>query len=279
MLQLIGGVFMFVSPMLLQKSDHPFDDDSYITELKIDGIRTLWTKIDDKVRIYSRHNNEITLIFPELTTIDLPNGTIIDGEIVVSDESGRPDFEATMERFTSKKSKHQIQFCVFDIIYLHGKRVSSLQLLERKALLEDVIPPNHPYITTVKWMRGNATAYFDLVRENHLEGIVLKKSDSVYDIGKRSYNWLKVINYQYEDVYITGIRKDEFGLLLSFLDGKPAGLMEFMPPEDRRKFYSMYKIHSETDKFKFIEPLKCRVKYRNLTRQKKLRIPSFVEWL
>lgn len=198
--------------------------------------------------------------------IDLPNGTIVDGEIVVSDENGRPSFEETMERFMSKKSKHHIQFCVFDIIYLHG-------------LLEDIIPSNHPHIATVKWMRGNATAYFDLVKENHLEGIVLKKSDSVYDIGKRSYNWLKVINYQYEDVYITGIRKDEFGLLLSFLDGKPAGLMEFMPPAERRKLYSMYEVHSETDKFKFIEPIKCHVKYRNLTKQEKLRIPSFVEWL
>ncbi|WP_328824028.1 hypothetical protein [Niallia circulans] len=166
--------------------------------------------------MYSRHNNEISANFPELTMIDLPNGTIVDGEIVVSDENGRPSFEETMERFMSKKSKHHIQFCVFDIIYLHGKKVSSLPLLERKALLEDVIPSNHPHIATVKWMRGHATAYFDLVKQNQLEGFVLKKSDSVYDIGKRSYSWLKVINYQYEDVYITGIRKDEFGLLLSF---------------------------------------------------------------
>lgn len=41
MLQLLGGIFMFVSPMLLQKSNHPFDDEFYITELKVDGIRTL----------------------------------------------------------------------------------------------------------------------------------------------------------------------------------------------------------------------------------------------
>lgn len=41
---------MFISPMLLHRSDHPFDDDSYITELKVDGIRLIWTKFDDKVR-------------------------------------------------------------------------------------------------------------------------------------------------------------------------------------------------------------------------------------
>ncbi|MGM0874494.1 MAG: ATP-dependent DNA ligase [Bacillota bacterium] len=272
---------MFVFPMLLHKSDYPFDDDSYITELKIDGIRIIWTKFNDKVRIYTRHNNEVTSIYPELTNIDLPNGCIIDGEIVVSDEeNGKPDFEATMERFMSKKSNHQIQYCVFDIIYLNGKKVSSLPLLQRKALLEDIIPSNHPYIATVKWMHGNGTAYFDLVKQNGLEGIVMKKvENSPYEIGKRSYSWLKVINYQYENIYITGICKDEFGLLLSFLDGKPAGLMEFMPPDDRKKLNSMHRVKSETDKFRFIESIKCRIKYRNLTKQRKLRIPSFVEWL
>lgn len=91
--------------MLLHKSDHPFDDDSYITELKLDGFRTIWTKFNDKVRVYTRHNNEITSKFPELVNLPIPNGTVLDGEIIVTDNQGRPDFEATMERFLSNKSK------------------------------------------------------------------------------------------------------------------------------------------------------------------------------
>ncbi|HZH60193.1 MAG TPA: hypothetical protein VEY70_11600 [Metabacillus sp.] len=47
--------------------------------------------------------------------INLPNDTIIDGEIVVSNENRRPSFEETMERFMLKKSKYHIRFCVFDI--------------------------------------------------------------------------------------------------------------------------------------------------------------------
>lgn len=273
---------MFISPMLLHKSNHPFDDDddSYITELKLDGLRIIWTKFNDQVRIYTRHNNECTSIYPELTTIDLPNGTVLDGEIVVSDVNGKPDFEAAMERFMSKKSSHVVEYCVFDIIQYKGEKVTYLPLLERKELLEKIIPSDHPNITAVKWTKGNGCAYFNLVQQNGLEGIVLKKiENSPYEIGKRSHLWLKVINYQYEDCYITGLRKDEFGLLLSFLDGKVAGLMEFMPPNDRKKLYSMIKINSETDKFRFIEPIKCRIKYRNLTRNGKLRIPSFVEWI
>ncbi|MGM7722136.1 ATP-dependent DNA ligase [Metabacillus sp. Hm71] len=177
------------------------------------------------------------------------------------------------------KCPYVVHYCVFDVIQLNGIKVSNLPLLSRKELLNKIIPSNHSYIAVVQWIPGNANAYFDLIKQQDLEGIVLKKSDSVYDVGKRSYNWLKVINYQYEVVYITGIRKDEFGVLLSFLDGKPAGIIEFIPTNDRKKLYSLSKVHFENDKFLFIDPIKCRVKYRNLTKQGKLRIPSIVDWL
>jgi DNA ligase-1 len=127
-------------------------------------------------------------------------------------------------------------------------------------------------------MRGHGAANFDLVQQRGLEGIVLKRKDSRYEVGKRSQEWLKVINYQYADVMITGLRKGEFGLLLSFLDGKPAGIIEFMPPAKRKELYKLQQVVSEDDKFIFIEPVKCRVKYRNLTKAGFLRIPSFVKW-
>ncbi|MCM3690966.1 hypothetical protein [Neobacillus niacini] len=78
-------------------------------------------------------------------------------------------------------------------------------------------------------------------------------------------------------VLITGLRKGEYGVLLSFLDGKPAGVMEFMPPSERKNLYRQQKVISEDDNFIFIEPVKCRVKYRNITKAGFLRIPSFVE--
>lgn len=89
---------------------------------------------------------------------------------------------------------------------------------------------------------------------------------------------LKVINYQYDDVMITGLRKGEFGLLLSFLDGKPAGIMEFMPPAARKELYRLQQVVSEDIRNTFIKPIKCRVKYRNLTKPGLLRIPSIIGW-
>lgn len=270
---------MFISPMLLHKSDEPFDNDSYITELKLDGIRLILTKFNNQVKLYTRHNNEVTSKFPELLTLNLPDGIALDGELVVSDDNGKPDFEDMMQRFQSSKSKHLIKYCAFDIIYFDSQKVK-LPLVERKQLLESIIPNDHPYVATVKWLYGNGAAYFNLVKEQDLEGIVLKKANSKYQIDKRSKDWLKVINYQYDDILITGMRKDEFGLLLAFDDpNNHAGVMEFMPPKDRMNFYSMRKIINENDKYAYIEPIKCRVKYRNLTKKGKLRIPSFVEWV
>jgi DNA ligase 1 len=71
---------------------------------------------------------------------------------------------------------------------------------------------------------------------------VLKRKNSRYEVGKRSQAWLKVINYQFNDVIITVLRKGDFGLLLSFLDGRRAAVMEFMPPEERKDLYKQMKI-------------------------------------
>lgn len=274
---------MFVSPMLLSKINSPFNGDEYITELKLDGIRLILSKFNNTIKLYTRHNNEVTSKFPELLNLNIPDGTVLDGEIIVTDSKGKPDFEAMMERFQSRKSGHRIQYCVFDIVYFEGKKLA-LPLYERKELLDSILEQTET-VVKVQWMYGNGEAYFDLVKQQGLEGIVLKRAESKYQVNKRSKDWLKVINYQYVDTIITGLRKDDFGLLLAVEeDGqlKPGGLMEFMAPDARKVFYSQYRdlIREENKKFLFLEPkLKCRVKFRNYTKAGLLRIPSFVEYI
>lgn len=273
---------MFVSPMLLHKAEVPFNDSSFITELKLDGIRLVWTKFDDTVKIYSRHNNDVTSKFPELKNLPIPNGTVLDGELIVTDDQGKPDFEAMMERFQSNKSNYKISYSVFDVMYYNNEKVTHLSLLDRKELLEEIIKEDSALLNKVKWLEGNAVSYFDLVMQHDLEGIVLKKANSKYQINKRSDNWLKVINYKYKNVYISGLRKNEFGLMLKYEDGSYAGLMEFMTSEKRKEFYKQHRdlIIKENDKFIYLDPkLKAKVKFRNYTKKGLLRIPSFVEWI
>jgi DNA ligase 1 len=128
----------------------------------------------------------------------------------------------------SNRSGHAIQYCLFDVNYHKGNKVTHLPLSERKELLETLVD-NDQQIVKVQWMFGNGEAYFELVKLHGLEGIVQKSASSTYQINKRSHDWLKVINYQYTDAFITGTRKDKFGLLLSVEENgglKSGGIME-----------------------------------------------------
>lgn len=281
---------MFIEPMLLEKVERPFDDDEWLSELKLDGIRFLYSTMND-VKFYTRHDNEVTERFPELTTNQIPKGTILDGEIIISDEKGKPNFEDLMSRFQISSPKRiqiiskikPITFCAFDVVYYKGKKISHLPLTDRKELLTEIIPEDLPRITKTLSVNGNGNALFNLVKQQDLEGIVLKRKDSRYEIGKRSKNWLKVINYKYVTVSIAGYRKSKFGWLLRFPDGKPAGEMELgVPAEARKAVYELsgiVKVKETKDYIYFPnESLKCKIKYRSLTKGGFLRSPSFIEF-
>ncbi|MEK5501019.1 ATP-dependent DNA ligase [Bacillus sp. FSL M8-0168] len=268
---------MFISPMLLESATEPFNSDKFFTETKFDGIRLIASKNNGLIRLYTRHNHEITAKFPELLTIDIPDGTILDGELIVPGSTGAGDFEAVMERFQSQKSNHPIVFCVFDILRLDGVSVTSKPLYKRKDLLAG-LNIEHPNVKVVDAVIGHAADYFELVCKNKIEGIVMKRTDSTYAENKRSDRWLKIVNYEYTDVFITGLRKEDNALLLSYLDGKYAGIMEFMPYDARRRFHTERMKVEETEKDVYIEPIGCRVKHRFKTKNGLLRIPSFHEW-
>jgi DNA ligase 1 len=274
---------MFISPMLLHKTDEPLDHQDYVTEPKMDGFRLIYSNIEGK-KLYTRHNTDITTRFPELLNLDIPKGTVPDGEVVVTDSSGKPDFEAGMSRFSIFNSdkvkymaKHEpVSFVVFDVLYHKGEKVTHLPLHVRKEILGGIIPVNSPILSKVMSIEGSGTALFKLIKEQNIEGIVLKRKESTYEIGKRSHSWLKVINYQYANVIVNGYRKDEFGWLLSYGNGKYSGTMDLgVPLEEKKRIYQMSK-KEENDKFVFIEPVSCNVKYRNITKAGLLRLPSFV---
>lgn len=274
---------MFVSPMLLERINEPFNSDEYITELKLDGIRLLLTKFNDKIRLYTRHNNEVTSLFSELlTNLSLPDGTVLDGELIVPGKDGKPDFEAMMSRFKSKKSGYPIQFCVFDIIYYNGNKINHLPLLERKNIISE-LEPNSEKIVPVQWMVGHGIPYFNLVQEQDLEGIVLKKINSTYKVNSRTDDWLKVINYKYKDILITGLlKKDKSFLISSIEDNQPLGIMEFVPTIQRKEIYDKMRqsgFNEDDNIIKLNNPISCNVKFRNWTSNGKLRIPSFHKWI
>lgn len=274
---------MFVSPMLLQELNQPIDDPNTIVELKFDGIRLILSKHKGQVKLFTRHRTEITHRFQELSNLDIPDGTILDGELVSLDDEGKPDFHQVMSRFMSHKSPHPVQFVSFDILSYGETPLHSLPLLERKRILSTVIhEASHPLVHVISYYDRQACDYFQIIKENQLEGIVIKKADSPYKIGKRTNYWNKVINYQYTNALITGYSHKEFGLLLTTLDNKPLGVCKFMATPYRKQLYQMAHLQDSHEKngYTFLnKPLPCKIRFRNFTSAGMLRLPVFEDWL
>lgn len=205
--------------------------------------------------------------------------------MVIDPDTGIPDFELNMKRFQSRSSKLPISYVVFDILRYDGVDLRELPLMERKAVLDRVVTDT-PTVSKIAYVDGRGEDLFEAIAARKMEGVVSKRKDSVYT-GKRSADWIKVINYQQTDVFITGYRKDEFGWLAAVPDSsrrlRLAGVIELgVSPTHKHAFYGVVKplIIGEDRNFVYVEPwIRSRVKFRNWTQSGMLRSPVFVDFI
>ncbi|WP_339816750.1 ATP-dependent DNA ligase [Paenibacillus sp. FSL R7-0216] len=285
---------MFIDPMLLATAPGPFSDPRFIYEPKIDGHRLLFSQQDGVVRLYTRHKNDCTHQYPELQ-LPFDHDVILDGEVACVDPvTGVSDFEAVMTRFQAKRADKIMRltgelpayYAIFDILMYQGRDLRRLLLRERKEILANLALPS-PSFGVVPHIVGTGEALFEQIKARGMEGIVGKRMDSVYETGRRSNSWRKVINWTYADVYITGYKKAEFGWLAGVADERgrvcPAGIIEFgAEPTERQAFYGVAQqlVTGEDRDFVFVEPrIRARVKMRNWTRAGKLRSPVFERFI
>ena len=203
-----------ISPMLLKEIREPFDDDNYIFELKLDGIRCIAYLDKDKTILANKRNKNITLIYPELREIHKQANArcILDGEIIVTGKNGFPDFFALQKRsLLNDKFKIEmaskiapVNFVAYDILYYDGKNLTNLDQMERKKLLFKAIKENK-YISISRFIENQGIALFNQTKNLGLEGIVAKRKDGKYKLGKRSNEWIKIKNLQDEDFFIVGL--------------------------------------------------------------------------
>ncbi|AFM43583.1 ATP dependent DNA ligase-like protein (plasmid) [Desulfosporosinus acidiphilus SJ4] len=283
---------MYVAPMLLNPIEEiPEYNGLSIVELKYDGFRTILSDMDDGIKLFTRHQTNITDIFPELRNPKLPSGIVLDGETIQADPEGRPIFEDVMSRFhmrNASKIKHlaisnPVTFCVFDILYYRGKSVMSLPLLQRKTILDEVLPSNEKSVIKVQYMEGSkAVALFKACKERDLEGIVIKQNKP-YVPGRRPKGyWDKLICYTETKVNIIGIRKGKFGWLVEYPDGRFAGVIELAVPLAAKQILLDFarKYGRNTDKNMYLpEGIPCKVRYRSLTKNGLLRLAEFQEFV
>ncbi|MDF9845405.1 ATP-dependent DNA ligase [Paenibacillus sp. PastF-1] len=209
---------MFISPMLLQTAPGPFSHSEFIYEPKIDGHRLIYSQQNGKIRLYTRHDNDCTRQYHELQ-LPFADDVILDGEVACVDPTtGVSDFESIMSRFSARRTDKITQltgtlpayYGIFDILQYKGQDLTGLPLMRRKEILARLALPSGSF-GIVPHVDGAGEALFQQIEVRGMEGVVGKRKNSIYEIGRRSHAWQKVINWTYAEVYITGYRKQEFG--------------------------------------------------------------------
>jgi bifunctional non-homologous end joining protein LigD len=189
-----------LQPMKATLVREPFDDPGWLYEIKWDGYRSLAIIYDGKAELVSRNNISFDQFKPIADKLAGWNvEAIIDGEIVVLGEDGKPDFSAIQN--WQRRKDGRLVYNVFDILWYDGRDLRELPLTERKAVLEAVLPTNET-IKLSKAFAVNGIEFFQAAEKAGIEGIMAKKSDSAYSAGDRSKEWLKVKVERRQEVVI-----------------------------------------------------------------------------
>jgi bifunctional non-homologous end joining protein LigD len=289
----------FIPPMLAVSTEKPFDDADWVFENKYDGYRTLAIINSGDVELYSRNQLSFTTNFKpvadELKKIE--HTLILDGEVVVENTSGRSDFQLLQNYL--KTQKGNLKYYVFDLLNLDGNDTTNLSLLERKELLQMLLKKEKlSNVIYSEHITAKGIDFFKLAEMNKTEGIMAKKADSTYLVGKRSDDWLKIKISQQEEAIIIGITEPKnsrayFGaLLLGQYDGKDlkfigkcgTGFSEATLKELYGKFKPVFTDDPPVsgkvplrDKIQWMKPeMVCQVKFTEWTQDKHLRHPVFL---
>jgi DNA ligase D-like protein (predicted ligase) len=181
----------FIEPMPCLAVKKLPEGEAWAYELKLDGYRALAVKHDGQVTLFSRNKKRFNGRFPAITAAfaDVPDETIIDGEIVAMDESGRPSFNR-LQNFSANADA--ITFYAFDIPMWNGNDLRTQPLDKRRELLRTKAMPKLPAIRFSESFAANAEKMISAVRSQGLEGIVAKRRDSLYEAGRRNSAWVKM---------------------------------------------------------------------------------------
>ena len=223
----MDSLFLNIKPMLASPFDKAFNSKDWVFEIKWDGVRAILFKDKKYVKIQSRNGNDITNRYPEIVNaakiaLDDCRSGVIDGEIVILNENGVPDFHIHQHRINIQNSKEimvlSVQtpatFYLFDILYKDGKSIKDLGYLERRMILSSLLRLND----TVKisdYIEEKGIEILKSSKELKLEGIVAKHKNSIYREGIRSKDWLKIKNTKTQDCVIIGYTKGE-GVRLNY---------------------------------------------------------------
>jgi bifunctional non-homologous end joining protein LigD len=193
-------VITYLDLARLTTAPAPFSRAGWIFELKYDGFRMLASNRGGRAELLSRNGTDFADRFPEIATelLELTD-MIVDGELVILDREGRPQFDRL-----SKRSRRTRQVAidhgartdpaclfVFDLLELDGDDLRARPLIERKALLKEALGDGKR-VRYTRHIHDEGLTLFKVADELRLEGIVGKRADAPYPRGSRSRDWVKI---------------------------------------------------------------------------------------
>lgn len=193
-----------LSPMLLdERKAAPVDQSEYIAEIKYDGYRILAEFGEGHCILKTKNGADCTKWFPEVASglAALSCGrTVVDGEMTILDELGRTDFNALHDRARRRRWQEGdklVTFCVFDLLVQNGVSIMDRPLVERKALLAELVEPAPPNVLYARYIDATTddlpvTWLYEHALSLKLEGIVGKLAQSKYRPGVRTTDWFKL---------------------------------------------------------------------------------------
>jgi bifunctional non-homologous end joining protein LigD len=206
-------------PMLATLAEQVPRGAGWIFEVKWDGYRAIATVSGGEATLTSRNGNDLTGRFSNVAkeivkAVKTPD-CVLDGEVCALDESGRSSFSAMQQA----KPGTPIVYYVFDVLEVDGEPVVDLPLVERRKRLEQLLDKRN---RTVRLSEAfdDGEALLQAAKEQQLEGILAKRLDSRYAVGRRTRDWLKLKTHGEQEFVIvgytkgTGRRASSFGSLV-----------------------------------------------------------------
>lgn len=176
--------------MLLLRTESLPAGEQWLYELKLDGYRAIAWKRNKDVHLRSRNDNDFTRRYPKVAKAlaNLPDNTVIDGEVVGFDAEGRPSFNA-LQNFASAA----VAYYVFDVMVLQGRDVTREPLHTRRELLEKhVLPKLAEPVRYSPPLEADLPTLIHSVKVHGFEGLVAKRRNSLYEPGLRTGAWMKM---------------------------------------------------------------------------------------
>jgi bifunctional non-homologous end joining protein LigD len=209
-----------VDPMLATLTDaaHFGDESGWAFEMKWDGVRAICYLAGERVKLLSRKGRDDTLAYfdvvDDLSKIKVQT-VILDGEVVVTDAAGRPNFGLLQHRINLTRpadiervaKTYPAQLMLFDVLELNGQSLIKKTYQERREILENLIAPEPgSRIQVPPIFEGDLRAALATADQLQLEGVVAKRRNSIYQPGRRTHTWLKIKLHRAQEVVIGGWR-------------------------------------------------------------------------